>query len=555
MDSIIDTAPAETRSRALLETTSRLLACLANERLVSVSIVDGNKELELHLAPLQDQDYGICFIIVPLAEGTTYSVRNGTLIPELDPSDIVQPPTVPQPDKVFEVVQPWICPDTVVGERIRQELKNSADNQEKWLLWAQSRPLPDLSSSFIEWEQSCITGHPTHPMHRTCLPSSPMEQHEIESIEHFLTPDIAFVSLTRDQIHVDGPFEELLAPLLKSISIGSQSPDRLTMPCFAAQLPTIRRYFGSGVTQIYSAKLSGACHASIRTVSINGFPVHVKMPLTRTITSALRTITPWTARMCIEVSELLHKLLPRDIWVFRELAAVCSVDNDFEVARHLTVLLREDLEPRARDVGQCLILPASLTERGSQSSISHAERLFNLKSLEARKDWFTDYTRCFLCAFLPPLVDFGICLEAHQQNVVIRFDKITGSLCGFAYRDTGGLRMHIPTLKSRGIELKTAVPGAVTLTEDLDEIWDRAYHDLLVNHLGGFIRGLGLRQSGGWSIVRNELVACLSCCTNPLAAQLLEYFTQKTIRRKAFLRMKLAGVYRNVSYNLVPHIP
>lgn len=38
------------------------------------------------------------------------------------------------------------------------------DDVEKWIEIAATKPVLDLNSSFLEWEQALITGHPTHPV-------------------------------------------------------------------------------------------------------------------------------------------------------------------------------------------------------------------------------------------------------------------------------------------------------------------------------------------------------------------------------------------------------
>jgi siderophore synthetase component len=163
---------------------------------------------------------------------------------------------------------------------------------------------------------------------------------------------------------------------------------------------------------------------------------------------------------------------------------------------------------------------------------------------------YLSYARLYFRAVLPLLVSHGICLEAHMQNVLARFDVETGALRGFVYRDMGGLRMHVPTMEARGVRIKSAdlVPGAVVLTDDLEAVWANAYHSF-ENHMGGALRGLGLQWEGGWDVVREELKAALDACPDPdgRAAGLLEFMVQATVKRKAFLRMKIAGVYRGVS--------
>jgi hypothetical protein len=228
-------------------------------------------------------------------------------------------------------------------------------------------------------------------MHRSFCANVPPNPN-IGDIEEFLKAKVIIISVPRHRIHLDGPFEELIAPLVQRLNIATEAipPERVLLPCFAAQLPTIHRYFGTDAIRVGSSELHGMRQASMRTISFPDFSFHVKMALSFTITSAMRTMTPWTTRMCIEVSQLLEDIVdPELLWIARKRAAACSADRDFEVAKHLSIMLREDPEPRARKIGQCLVLPAALFEAPGEDRVVRAVALFNLGStLGARKEWF-----------------------------------------------------------------------------------------------------------------------------------------------------------------------
>lgn len=229
-------------------------------------------------------------------------------------------------------------------------------------------------------------------MHRSFYAHPPMK-HSIDDVEEFLKARIIIISVPRNRVHLDGSFEESIAPLLQRLEIPptAMPVDRVLLPCFAAQLPAIHQYFGTDAVPVGSSELCGMRQASIRTVSIPDFPFHVKMALSFTITSARRTMTPWTARMCIEASQLLEDIVdPELLWIARKIAAACSAQDDYESAKHLSVMLRADPEPRARELGQCLVLPAALFEADSSPcGVPRVVELFNLgTSLEVRKDWF-----------------------------------------------------------------------------------------------------------------------------------------------------------------------
>ena len=88
------------------------------------------------------------------------------------------------------------------------------------------------------------------------------------------------------------------------------------------------------------------------------------------------------------MSELMTKLLPTDLWVCKDIAAVTGSLQNFEEAKHIRCLLRENLEPRAREKGQTLIVAADLAESDVNGEVPNAERVFRLETGEKRKFWF-----------------------------------------------------------------------------------------------------------------------------------------------------------------------
>jgi hypothetical protein len=204
-----------------------------------------------------------------------------------------------------------------------------------------------------------------------------------------INPELTFLSIPRIDICISGQFEKLLKPLLYKLDIAEPSPDRIIIPSLTQQQPSIMVRFPNAVP-VFSARCATA-QASMRTVTLSPelqFPYHLKMSLACTITSALRTITPWSALGGMAVTQLLMKLLPDNLWVFREQAAVCGSQKDFNEAKHLSCILREDLEAKAATHGETLIIAAGLAQRTVDDSRSYAERLFELGTIEKKKCWF-----------------------------------------------------------------------------------------------------------------------------------------------------------------------
>ncbi|KAH6980825.1 ferric iron reductase FhuF-like transporter-domain-containing protein [Ilyonectria sp. MPI-CAGE-AT-0026] len=392
-------------------------------------------------------------------------------------------------------------------------------------------------------------------LHKTLFTQAPLPQICPDEIWQMLSPEIVFLSVPRSQVRLSGPFEATLGDLLAKLGIAGCSADRVIVPSLAQQRPAIDSRF-SDVQVVGSDRASA--QASMRTVSLRPelqFKYHLKLSLACQITSALRTITPWTVLGGAEISRLLEKLLPPDMWVFREVAGVTGAQADFNDAKHLSCILREDLELRANLQNESLILASALSQRPvSGGGKSHAESLL---PPEGKKEWFQKYVACLLNLTLVPLVNHGIGLEAHGQNICVRICRNTKAVKGFAVRDLGGIRLHLPTLRSQGFELRDIPPGAATTTDSLHDVWSKVHHSLFQNHIGHLIVALGLEEQGGWEIVRNQIKAIL----HPMdqlgsahAAQLYEFLLAKTMPFKCFLSMRMEGKYRDYVERQLPNV-
>lgn len=272
-------------------------------------------------------------------------------------------------------------------------------------------------------------------------------------------------------------------------------------------------------------------------------PYHLKLSLACKITSALRTITPWTACIGPEVGDLLVNVLPEDLWVCKEVASITGSSHDFDTAKHLSCVLREDLEPRAATLNETLIPAGALAETDVQTgSICHAERVFSLDTLDKRKEWLRTYAAVLLRLVLQPALEYGIALEAHGQNMLVRVDKSTGEVKGFAVRDFGGIRIHMPTLHGKGYQLLSALPGSSSTTNEREEVWDILHHTIFNIHLNHLVQSLGLHGEGGWTVVREELDRVIEMIGAGPMEELRAFLIRDTVHFKAFLKMKMSGL-------------
>lgn len=156
------------------------------------------------------------------------------------------------------------------------------------------------------------------------------------------------------------------------------------------------------------------------------------------------------------------------------------------------------------------------------------------------------YVNLVFDAFIPPLLIDGIAFEAHGQNTLVRFDKTTGELKGFAFRDFGGMMVHPPTLEAAiGVRIDT-LPDHCILANDVHDAHKRLYHTLIHSHLHRLIRVLGFHHNGrGWRLVKEALEVRIPRDSKLWDAWMTVH--RRAILNKSLLRMKLAGVYRDVS--------
>ena len=156
------------------------------------------------------------------------------------------------------------------------------------------------------------------------------------------------------------------------------------------------------------------------------------------------------------------------------------------------------------------------------------------------------YAALILAMTLNPALDHGIGLEAHCQNMLARFDTKSKKLTGFAIRDFGGMKLHMPTLRSQGFDVPSSPPGSLITIDDLHEVWVNLHHTLFQSHLNQIIHGLNLQRQSGWTIVREELYKVLKPDDGGRARAFYDFLMADSMPMKCFLRMKLQGLYRDV---------
>lgn len=224
-----------------------------------------------------------------------------------------------------------------------------------------------------------------------CHAQLPMKPVKPKDLPELLTPTVAFVSIVKTEMRIFGPFEDTLQSLLTRLEIPVPSSDRMIIPCLSIQLPCVYHYFPSAIL-VKSVAECADTQASMRTLTMRPelcFPYHVKLSIACQIGSDVRAIRPCQTLGGQIVRDQLYRLMPADLWLCREVAAVTGAQEDEDAARNLSCILRENLEPRARANNEALIMAGTLAQQPPGSDHTYAETMFNLETIQQKEEWFT----------------------------------------------------------------------------------------------------------------------------------------------------------------------
>ncbi|KAG2017755.1 hypothetical protein CC2G_007238 [Coprinopsis cinerea AmutBmut pab1-1] len=443
--------------------------------------------------------------------------------------------------------------DKPIKESIAKELTSSFHYQ--YLAYINPPKCPSLKSPPIQWEQSLVAGHPTHPMHRArLLPGSDIGY-------DWYRPCIRFVQVPRASLEIRGSFMETSKTLV-SIAAGTHAHELdheryVFMPAHELQLSNIVRLFPDAVVLPPHVHLKAQAQTSIRTVIVPELPGYaLKLSIGVKISSALRTISHFTADFGPRFSTEVVPKLRIDHTIFAietEPSSGIYRCEDPEIRKHFTAVIREEYKAAPYEN---VILIAALLETDHANlppGVPAVTHVFGLNTERKRIQFLDRYIELSCKALLPALVYNGVAFEAHAQNLLLRVDRRTGKITGFVLRDLGGLRIHPPTLRrSLGIDFDF-LPKHAIATESLQEVYPKFYHTYVHNHLQRLIRLLGLHHNGiGWELLREHMNAVI-----PIDHELRDLWLSPkshTVESKCLMRMRLQDSYRENVYHPFPNL-
>ncbi|THH15695.1 hypothetical protein EW146_g4821 [Bondarzewia mesenterica] len=611
------TANLEPADRAAFAVTSRLLASIVTESLLrafyvpvksnlvagvcvilSIHVISEQPILERSIRPAD------VFAIIPLHHAPIFkgvAGKHGRPVWLLDPFDMLpwvyelsdRKPGDPENNDVQNAIlsslvpPPWelgnftslsqtldplhwwskFAGTVMMGDDLRANLAEELASSSTWqrTVYENPPPCPNLFSPLIDWEQCLVEGHPTHPMHRARRTLAPLPSVSPDT-RNWYRPRIRFAVVPRERVDILGRFEEEIRALAQVAAerSGITMPDdgRVIMPVYDLQIPNLEAKF-DGIQILDEAfSLEALGQASIRTVVVPEAPhLALKLAVGITVSSALRTISHFTANLGPRFSEIVPKLKinPAILHIERESAsAVYARDGEGkpvnpDIAKHFTAVLRTPYVP-AYD--EAVIVCAALSEHGHKDAMTGVpvvQHIFGLDTEEMRVAFFEDYARVLIDALLPPMIYNGLAFEAHPQNTLLRVSRSTSKIVGFVLRDLGGLRLHPETFTTSIGESFEFLTDHCIVTATREEAAKKLYHTLVHNHLQRLIRVLGLHYNGkGWEIVRANMERHVKQDSWLWDVWMSE--RGQSVAGKCLLRMKIQGLYRDSVYEPFPNM-
>ena len=263
-----------------------------------------------------------------------------------------------------------------------------------------------------------------------------------------------------------GPFKQWQAEL--EAAVGPQEAARyVPLPVHPLQLPEIRHRFAGALAQkdvllLPHAHVTERPTISLRTLTPVDDPqaTQIKLPINMRMTSEVRTLDPIAVANSPIESDLVTSLLSRDktiagrLRILPELLGIYWGGADIRPkttayydARQLSCVLKAN--PAGLTHPDEIRMPLNALFQPSPQSghpilvdVMHAA---GARDAEAAKAWFSRYAQVVIGADLGTMARYGICLESHQQNLDIIFDRATAQPKSELYRDiNGGIQLYKP---------------------------------------------------------------------------------------------------------------
>lgn len=391
--------------------------------------------------------------------------------------------------------------------RIIESYQTMANYIEKSL---ENKKPSEVNNTFIETEQSLIFGHWLHP-----TPKSRQGMANWQQID--FAPELQG-SFQLHYFQVDRKIVRELSVLEKSASeliiqsIVKSQPDfvmskkHCLIPMhplqaqWLLQQPYVKQALVEGLLK-YEGALGAfyTATSSIRTVYSLNEEMMYKFSIPVKITNSLRVNRTHELKAGIVMARLMNKidfLQKHPSFRMIDDPAYITVEFPDQTESGFEIIFRSNLFPKGRDEGICMI--ATLVQEPLPKEKSRLYQLImkisqtEFRSLESVSlDWFKAYWDCAIESLLNLYDEYGIALEAHQQNSIL--NVASGYPTTYYYRDNQGYYLS----KKYEKELLT-IESSLHETEELFYedalIQDRFTYYLFMNQLFPVISRFGADQ-------------------------------------------------------------
>lgn len=376
--------------------------------------------------------------------------------------------------------------------------------------------------SFIDSEQALLLGHMVHPTpkSRTELSGGDLVAYSPELAARFALHWLAVdASIVEHDSATGTPAPELTARLLRDDPLVDGAAlaaaldglgERVLMPAHPWELAHLREHDAVVAALLDDGAivdlgpLGGAVTAttSLRTVYRADWPWQLKFSLHTRVTNSLRVTLPKELLRAVEAQRLLRTQIGERAaavapgLVMLQDPAYLTVRHGGEIVDGLSVLLRDNRWPAGSGPDADASALTTLCQDhpyGGRSRLGAivgalARRLARDEH-EVAREWFRRYLDVVIEPLVRLYVDVGLCMEPHQQNVVLELDD--GWPTRAVYRDSQGY-FHRAAAHA---DISAIIPGIGEASESIfpEALADErlVYYTFLNNALG-VINALGV---------------------------------------------------------------
>lgn len=436
--------------------------------------------------------------------------------------------------------------------RVIQSYQSMAENLEA------ARPLAAESFTFLDAERAIAYGHWLHPTPKS-REGMTFWQQGTYAPEFAGDFPLHYFAAARELVRADSAARMSAEEIVRSLAPDAPlADDEVLLPMHPLQAealqldPAVQAFVQAGALRpLGPLGPRFAATSSVRTVYSATFPYMLKFSLPVRITNSLRV-------------NRLHELEAGvAIARFVEQAGIAGRYRGFHIVRdpaHITlalpsraesgfeIILRENPFGHGRDRG--IVTIAALTADPLPGAVSLLEAILRRLSADGGRDvasiaaiWFERYLDFALEPLLTLYDDFGIALEAHQQNSLL--DLSSGFPSAYYYRDNQGFYLA----KTYRASLAGLVPETDTI-EDLyfpeADIHDRFAYYAVVNQIFSVIARMGhdgiAEETVLLALLHRRLEALARDLTGAGRRFADSLIHSPTIAAKANLRARLFGV-------------